>query len=128
MIMWELTMGCKPFSNDDHDSDLILRIIDGERPEITKDTPECFANLMKSCWDPDPKKRPTAKKIRNTFGSWYYKNKYKEQFDQAEIKRKELINLKKLGPKSAEEPHLKPVSNYYSTNSHSIITSGNQGI
>ncbi|PKC12167.1 kinase-like protein, partial [Rhizophagus irregularis] len=65
MIMWELTTGCKPFANVEHDINLIFKIFDGERPEITEDTPECYANLMKSCWDPDPKKRPSAKKIRN---------------------------------------------------------------
>ncbi|RIA93035.1 hypothetical protein C1645_819971 [Glomus cerebriforme] len=65
MIMWELTTGCKPFANVDHDSDtdFIYGIIDGKRPEITNDTPEYFANLMKKCWNPDPKKRPSAKKI-----------------------------------------------------------------
>ena len=38
MIMWELTTGCKPFANIEHDTDLIYRIIDGKRPEITNDT------------------------------------------------------------------------------------------
>ncbi|POG66921.1 kinase-like domain-containing protein, partial [Rhizophagus irregularis DAOM 181602=DAOM 197198] len=49
MIMWELTTGCKPFANIVHDTDLIYKIIDGERPKITDDTPEDFANLMKKC-------------------------------------------------------------------------------
>ena len=51
MIMWELTTGCKPFSNVEHDIQLVYKILDGERPEITEDTPECYANLMKSCWN-----------------------------------------------------------------------------
>ncbi|RGB44221.1 kinase-like domain-containing protein [Rhizophagus diaphanus] len=42
MIMWELTTGCKPFANIENDHALILNIIDGIRPEITRDTPECF--------------------------------------------------------------------------------------
>ncbi|RGB35127.1 kinase-like domain-containing protein, partial [Rhizophagus diaphanus] len=63
MIMWELTTGCKPFDNIEHDHHLIYKILDGERPKITEDTPECYANLMKSCWDPDPKKRPSIKDI-----------------------------------------------------------------
>uniref|UniRef100_U9UD02 Serine-threonine/tyrosine-protein kinase catalytic domain-containing protein n=1 Tax=Rhizophagus irregularis (strain DAOM 181602 / DAOM 197198 / MUCL 43194) TaxID=747089 RepID=U9UD02_RHIID len=45
--MWELTTGCKPFANVEHDVDLIYKIIDGKRPNITDDTPEDFANLMK---------------------------------------------------------------------------------
>ncbi|CAB5200383.1 unnamed protein product [Rhizophagus irregularis] len=105
MIMWELTTGCKPFANVEHDIQLVYKILDGERPEITEDTPECYANLMKSCWDSDPEKRPTITEIRKTFGKWFFKNKHIEPFDQAEIKRIELINLKKLGPESSEKPH-----------------------
>ncbi|PKY59620.1 kinase-like protein [Rhizophagus irregularis] len=47
MVMWELTTGCKPFDNVKHDHNLIYNILDGERPKITEDTPECYANLMK---------------------------------------------------------------------------------
>ncbi|GBB87617.1 hypothetical protein RclHR1_14090009 [Rhizophagus clarus] len=83
MIMWELTTGCKPFANVEHDINLILRILDGERPEVTEDTPECYVDLMKSCWDPDPKKRPLVEKVRNT--------------------------LEKLGPEFAKKPHPKAI-------------------
>ncbi|GBB98675.1 hypothetical protein RclHR1_00330002 [Rhizophagus clarus] len=105
MIMWELTTGCKPFDNVKHDHNLIYKILDGERPNITEDTPECYVNLMKSCWDPDPKKRPTIKKIRNTFGSWFFRHKNNEIFNQAEAKRKKLIELKMIGPEFAENRH-----------------------
>ncbi|EXX54516.1 hypothetical protein RirG_233730 [Rhizophagus irregularis DAOM 197198w] len=57
MIMWELTTGCKPFANVEHDTHLVYKIFDGERPEITEDTSECYANLMKRCWDANPKKK-----------------------------------------------------------------------
>jgi serine/threonine protein kinase len=105
MIMWELTTGCKPFANEEHDIQLVYKILDGERPVITEDTPECYANLMKSCWDQDPKKRPSIKKVRNTLGSWSFRNKHNEVFNQAESKRIELINLGKLGPEFSEKPH-----------------------
>ncbi|RGB41547.1 hypothetical protein C1646_662955 [Rhizophagus diaphanus] len=105
MIMWELTIGCKPFANVEHDINLIFEILDGERPEITEDTPECYANLMKNCWVPDPKKRPSAKKIRNTFGSWSFRNRHNDIFNEAELKRRELIESQKLGPKFAKKPH-----------------------
>ncbi|EXX76856.1 Ssk22p [Rhizophagus irregularis DAOM 197198w] len=105
MIMWELTTGCKPFANIDHDVDLIYKIIDGKQPEITKDTPECFANLMKRCWDSDPSRRPLITEITESFNNWYHKNKYVEIFKQAEQKRLELIQLKQLGPEFSEKPH-----------------------
>ncbi|PKY28423.1 kinase-like protein [Rhizophagus irregularis] len=109
MIMWELTTGCKPFANVEHDVNLILKILDGKRPEITEDTPECFANLMKNCWNPDPKERPCIKDIHDTLVSWYLLGKNIEQFDQAEIKRAELIGSKKLGPEFSEVPHPKAI-------------------
>ncbi|RGB26124.1 kinase-like domain-containing protein, partial [Rhizophagus diaphanus] len=59
MIMWELTTGCKPFANVEHSISLIFKILDGERPKITEDTPECYANLMKNCWHSDPQERPS---------------------------------------------------------------------
>ena len=65
MIMWELTTGCKPFADVEHNTELIYTIIDGKRPEITNDTPECFANLMKKCWDSDPLKRPLISENRS---------------------------------------------------------------
>ncbi|POG60309.1 kinase-like domain-containing protein, partial [Rhizophagus irregularis DAOM 181602=DAOM 197198] len=104
MIMWELTTGCKPFANVEHDINLIFEILDGKRPEITEDTPECYAKLMKSCWDPDPKKRPLAKNIRNTFGSWSFRNKHNYIFNKAELKRTELIKSQKR-PEFAKKPH-----------------------
>ncbi|PKY27870.1 kinase-like protein [Rhizophagus irregularis] len=105
MIMWELTTGCKPFSNIKHDVQLICKILDGLRPKITEDTPKCYANLMKKCWDPNPKKRPSIKKIRLTFGGWAFKGKNEAKFIQAETKRMELITSKTIGPEFAEKHH-----------------------
>ncbi|GBC38236.2 kinase-like domain-containing protein [Rhizophagus irregularis DAOM 181602=DAOM 197198] len=84
-------------------------ILDGERPKITEDTPECYANLMKSCWDPDPKKRPSVKKIRNSFGSWFFRTLLDDVFTKAELKRRELIESQKLGPEFAKKPHPKAI-------------------
>ncbi|PKC73721.1 kinase-like protein [Rhizophagus irregularis] len=115
MIMWELTTGCKPFANVEHDISLIFKIIDGKRPEITNDTPECFANLMKRCWDPDPSKRPYISDISDTISKFksscreYEPVEFSEQFHQAEENRLKLIKSKKLGPKFTEKPHSKAI-------------------
>ena len=106
MIMWELTTGCKPFANVEHDINLIFKILDGERPEITEDTPECYANLMKSCWNSDPEERPSMIEIRKTFSKWYHTNQNIELFYQAEMKRRKLIIFENLGPK---KPHPKAI-------------------
>jgi len=119
MIMWELTTGCKPFNDVEHDIDLIYKIIDGKRPEITDDTPECYASLMKKCWDADPLKRPSIEEIYVTVSDWkdycdvdsYWtgNDDISNEFRQAEVKRYELIQLKKLGPGFNEKPHLKAI-------------------
>ena len=66
MIMWEHTTGKKPFHYRAYDHILILDILKGERPQITDDTPELYAELMKRCWDHNPENRPTAKEIYNS--------------------------------------------------------------
>ena len=63
MIMWEYTTGKKPFHDRPHNHLLISDILNGERPQITDDTPEFYAELMKRCWDHNPKNRPTANEI-----------------------------------------------------------------
>ncbi|RIA91095.1 kinase-like domain-containing protein, partial [Glomus cerebriforme] len=59
MIMWEFISGVPSFNNRAHDHELILSICEGERPEIIKNTPKCYIDLMEKCWDSDPSKRPT---------------------------------------------------------------------
>ncbi|PKC09528.1 kinase-like protein, partial [Rhizophagus irregularis] len=137
MIMWECTTGCKPFANIEHDQNLIYNIIDGKRPEITEDTPEFLANLMKRCWDSDPKNRPTAWEILfilpikyNSLELNYYAEPYYiSEMRESEQKRLELIRLKKLGPKFTEKPHSKaiytsrPLKSLYTNSSNSLTKS-----
>ncbi|PKB96760.1 kinase-like protein [Rhizophagus irregularis] len=118
MIMWELTTGCKPFTDVEHDHSLIFNILDGARPEITEDTPECYTNLMKSCWDSDPEKRPSIVEICDICNSWI--KDHAKNFTHAELKRKKLIKSKKLGPKFAKKPH--PKSIYISRSLNSYIS------
>ena len=121
MVMWELTTGCKPFADVEHNVGLIYQIIDGKRPEITKDTPECFSSLMKMCWDSNPLKRPTIYEIIKTVYDWPFikwnvpnilnieHEEYKNQFKQAEERRIELVQSKKLGPEFGKKSHPKAI-------------------
>src|SRR3990170_2226354 len=70
MIMWELTSLVPPFDDRAHDFHLSLSICKGERPEIVEDTPQCYIDLMKRCWDNDPLKRPNASDIRGIVDKW----------------------------------------------------------
>src|ERR1051325_6698310 len=93
MIMWEHTTGKKPFHDRSHDHYLMLDILEGERPEITEDTPEFFANLMKKCWDPKPENRPILWEIRECLMKYYVRpcEECKEIIELAESKRQEII-------------------------------------
>lgn len=39
------------------------------RPPIPKKTPECFAKLMRKCWDREATKRPSFKEIIRDLGA-----------------------------------------------------------
>ncbi|GBC47033.1 kinase-like domain-containing protein [Rhizophagus irregularis DAOM 181602=DAOM 197198] len=80
MIMWEFTSGVPPFHNEAHDLELVLDICNQEkRPEIIKNTPKCYIDLMKKCWDSNPSNRPTIRMLENIVSEWvrcineYYK-------------------------------------------------------
>ncbi len=87
MIMWEFTTGVKPFHDRPHNHCLILDILRGERPQITDDTPEFYAELMKKCWDHNPENRPTAEEINTCLGEYY------SFFDNITRGKKEIIEL-----------------------------------
>src|SRR6266542_1282016 len=70
MIMWEFTSGIPPFDDNAHDFHLALNICKGKRPEIVENTPQCYMDLMKKCWDKDPLKRPDASEIADTVNNW----------------------------------------------------------
>ncbi|RGB42609.1 kinase-like domain-containing protein [Rhizophagus diaphanus] len=72
MIMWEFTSGVPPFNNRAHDIHLSLSICKGERPEIIENTPQCYVDLMEKCWDENPLKRPSSKKVLNIVEKWIF--------------------------------------------------------
>jgi serine/threonine protein kinase len=70
MIMWEFTSGIPPFKHKAHDLQLSVSICKGERPEIVENTPKCYVDLMKKCWDSDPSNRPTIIMLENIISEW----------------------------------------------------------
>src|SRR4051794_2078788 len=72
MIMWEHTTGKKPFHDRPHDQYLMMDILNGERPQVTDDTPKFYSELMKKCWDHSPENRPTASEIWNCLQKYYF--------------------------------------------------------
>ena len=97
--MWEFTTGKKPFHNRPHNSSLISDILNGIRPQVTDDTPEFYAELMKKCWDHSPENRPTAKEIYDCLLEYWKHDmteEKKEIIESAEAKRREIIKSEKF--------------------------------
>ncbi|CAB4410610.1 unnamed protein product [Rhizophagus irregularis] len=100
MIMWEFTSGVPPFSDRKYDDlQLSLSICkDGERPEIIENTPQCYVDLMKRCWNEDPLKRPSSKEVLEIIEKWifcpynYETSKYDEINDELKSNIMEFIN------------------------------------
>ncbi|GBC07280.1 hypothetical protein RclHR1_07360003 [Rhizophagus clarus] len=70
IIMWEFTSGISPFNDRAHDHQLIYDICKSERPEIKKNTPKCYVDLMKRCWDSNPSNRPTITELEHKISVW----------------------------------------------------------
>ncbi len=70
ITMWEFTSGILSFNDRNYDFYLIESICKGKYLEIIENTPQCYINLMKRCWDDDPPKRPTASEISDTLTNW----------------------------------------------------------
>ncbi|RGB39120.1 hypothetical protein C1646_804433 [Rhizophagus diaphanus] len=43
---------------------------DCERPKIIENTPQCYTDLMKRCWNEDPLKRPSASEVLDIIAGW----------------------------------------------------------
>ncbi|RHZ61628.1 hypothetical protein Glove_346g140 [Diversispora epigaea] len=148
MTMWQMTSGHRPFHDQEHGPKLILDILDGKRPEITEDTPEFWANLMKRCWHPDSSQRPSIQDIYELSEEFtyyhnrdyhlserseyeakkYYPDRYNNwlEFNEAEKKRLEMVGLKKPFVKNPGYEH--PNSRYYSTSLNSMLESINSTV
>ncbi|RHZ43821.1 hypothetical protein Glove_853g9 [Diversispora epigaea] len=137
MIMWELTTGHKPFYDREHGPILILDILDGKRPVITKDTPECWAKLMKKCWHSDPSQRPKIdeiiklfSRITNYYNHHYYSEYYVKKYyadiydiwpEYKEAEKARLVRIKSKKPFVNNNPN----SRYYSVSLDSMLESIN---
>ncbi|RIB29770.1 hypothetical protein C2G38_2055801 [Gigaspora rosea] len=76
MIMWEILFGLPITKIYDvflkyFGPDLAVQIVFNDlRPPIFENIESCYVNLMKKCWESDPKKRPSAAEICESFAKW----------------------------------------------------------
>jgi len=69
MILVELVTLQIPFHNDLSDVSVAMKVVQGERPTLPSPGPECppyLHRLITTCWDTNPRARPSFEKIRST--------------------------------------------------------------
>ncbi|RIB26696.1 hypothetical protein C2G38_2064139, partial [Gigaspora rosea] len=81
-----------------------IQVCDDLRPHIYEDTAKCYANLMKKCWNTDPKERPTAAEICDIFAEWL--NSESILFELSESNNK-LQNIKNEDMQVHNDSHYK---------------------
>lgn len=115
IIMWEFTSGIPPFNDRAHDFQLCYNICKGERPKIIENTPQCYIDLMKKCWNEDPLKRPDGLNIKNTINNWYIsivngiseeaRNNALEFYKADKVLKKEQIDISDMSDMTNHKSH-----------------------
>ncbi|RIA90984.1 kinase-like domain-containing protein [Glomus cerebriforme] len=100
MLMWEISSGNPPFNNYEHDYNLAIRIVNGQRPEIVSGTPFGYREIMERCWNADPLKRPDINILLNDIKEIkrsYYDNdidQESENLDDIQLDINSNLNIK----------------------------------
>ncbi|RIA85639.1 kinase-like domain-containing protein [Glomus cerebriforme] len=90
IIMWVICCCNLPYREEYDNTFLPQCIIDGFRPEIPKNIPSIYTDLMKRCWDNDLNKRPNALELKNNFSKW--KKQYYSDGNEFFMVEKERLN------------------------------------
>ncbi|RIB19482.1 kinase-like domain-containing protein [Gigaspora rosea] len=94
IIMWEILYGIPVSFEQKSELQFQLQVCNGLRPHIYENTAICYVDLMKKCWDMDPKKRPTAKEIYDIFAEWQNNETILLELSESD---KKLQNIKNKG-------------------------------
>eukprot|EP01112_Ceratiomyxa_fruticulosa_P021921 TRINITY_DN7880_c0_g1_i1.p1 TRINITY_DN7880_c0_g1~~TRINITY_DN7880_c0_g1_i1.p1 ORF type:complete len:841 (+),score=148.47 TRINITY_DN7880_c0_g1_i1:819-3341(+) len=71
LILWELLTRKKPFHEVKSSFELERVVREGGRPTIPPEVPPILSQLIRSCWDADPRVRPTFKSALETLDMIY---------------------------------------------------------
>ncbi|UZO07715.1 uncharacterized protein OCT59_027991 [Rhizophagus irregularis] len=96
IIMPYYSSGRRPFWDEIHDIELIIKICDGLRPPIVTNAPEGYIELMKECWHSDPAKRPTTIDVYLKINKVYY--------NERDINQTKIIKSSDIGPVTITSP------------------------
>ncbi|RHZ63337.1 hypothetical protein Glove_330g122 [Diversispora epigaea] len=121
MIMLEVFTSYPPYYNIPHDENLIMDICYyGRKPEIKCEIPQLLKDLMEKCWDTNPLKRPTAKKLEIQLRKYlevdYSRHRLKKQIEAID---KANINFTQYDPKITPPKAIRSSSQLPSQATHS---------
>ena len=71
ILLWELATGQIPYQSMLNAFQLCENVIQGQRPPIPETMPDDLKQLMISCWDSEPEKRPNLSEMNVTEGIYY---------------------------------------------------------
>ncbi|RHZ85547.1 hypothetical protein Glove_64g100 [Diversispora epigaea] len=91
MIMLEVLTSYPPYYNVPHNTNLVMDICKGRKPEIKYEIPRFFKEIMEKCWNFEPPNRPTAKELKSQLDSYSYSGEIRRQIKAANKSNKSFI-------------------------------------
>ncbi|RHZ67610.1 hypothetical protein Glove_300g17 [Diversispora epigaea] len=91
MIMLEVLTSYPPYYNVPHNTNLVMDICKGRKPEIKYKIPRFFKEIMEKCWNLEPSNRPTAKELRSQLVNYSYSGEIRRQVKAANKLNKSFI-------------------------------------
>ncbi|RHZ79173.1 hypothetical protein Glove_151g134 [Diversispora epigaea] len=91
MVMLEVLTSYPPYYNVPHNTNLVMDICKGHKPEIKYEIPQFFKEIMEKCWNFEPPNRPMAKELKYHFDSYSYYGEIRKQVKAANKSNKNFI-------------------------------------
>ncbi|RHZ78733.1 hypothetical protein Glove_157g6 [Diversispora epigaea] len=91
MVMLEVLTSYPPYYNISHDTNLVMDICKGLKPEIECKIPQFFKQIMEECWNFEPLNRPTAEKLKSQLDKYSYDGEIRKQIEAANESNKNFI-------------------------------------
>ncbi len=85
MVLWELASRKIPFADAATPAIAVTWVAQGEQEVTPEETPEKFKQLIQSCWDKEPSKRPTADVVAKRLDSLLRESMPDEKSSSPEI-------------------------------------------
>ncbi|UZO04085.1 uncharacterized protein OCT59_024484 [Rhizophagus irregularis] len=85
IILWEISSGQPPFSNEPYDVALAMEILQGLREKPISNTPEDYIKIYSDCWNSEPDNRPTSNQVVEKLNEIILKENIKVSNEQLNI-------------------------------------------